>query len=82
MFVKYLKKKLANNSSLIFWILLVFLCRKKKVESFYFLWSLSDTNLVYAEKKNWTKQGTSMEDFLKMKPELNDMLLYVCLLIV
>lgn len=80
MFVKYLKK-LANNSSLIFWILFVFLCRKKKVESFYFLWSLSDTNLVYAEK-NWTKQGTSMEDFLKMKPELNDMLWYVCLLIV
>lgn len=35
------------------------------------------------QKKNWTKQGTSMEDFLKTKPELNDeMLLYVCLLIV
>lgn len=40
----------------------------------------SDTNLVYAEK-NWTKQGTSMEDFLKMKPELNEEMLYVCLLI-
>lgn len=62
---KIFKKKLANNSCLIFWILFVFLCRRKKVESFYFLWSLSDTNLVCAEKKIEQNRVPAWKNFLK-----------------
>lgn len=43
----------------------------KKSWSFYFLWSLSDIDLVYAEKNNSTKQGTSMKEFLG-QTDMND----------
>lgn len=46
--------------------------------SFYFLWSLSDIDLVYAEK-NSTKQGTSMKEFLGQTDTNDGTLVYVCI---